>query len=158
MQDKKILVAYFSASGTHLEMAKYIAKSAGADIFEIRPEVPYSAADLDWNDKHSRSTLEMTDPHSRPAMVGKARLEDCDTVLVGFPIWWYVAPTIIDTFLESGDFSGKTIALFATSGSSGMGKTEQVLKPLVSGSAKWLPGKRLGGKRDADEWLKSLGL
>ena len=159
MSNTKTLVAYFSASGVTANMAKAVAEAAGADLFEIKPAAPYTDADLNWNDPRSRSSVEMNDPASRPAIANRVEnMQDYDAVLIGFPIWWYVAPKIIDAFLESYDFSEKTIALFATSGGSGMGKTEQVLKPLAASSAKWLPGKRLGGKRDADAWVKSLNL
>lgn len=159
MTNKKVLVAYFSASGVTASLAKEIAKLENADIYEIKPLQPYTMADLDWNNKQSRSTVEMTNPHSRPAIATRVEnMDSYDTVLVGFPIWWYVAPTIINTFLESYDFTGKEIALFATSGGSGMGKTEQVLKACVSSDTKWLAGKRLSGKSEADKWIQSLGL
>lgn len=159
MSDTNTLVAYFSASGVTADVARKVAAAAGADLFEIKPEIPYTAADLNWNDKKSRSSVEMSDPASRPTIKGGAEnMEAYKTVLIGFPIWRYTAPKIISTFLESCDFSGKTIALFATSGGSGMGKTEQTLKPLVSDSAKWLPGKRLSGRGEAEAWVKSLSL
>ena len=129
------LVAYFSASGVTAKVAETLAEAIGADIYEIAPEVPYTKADLDWMDKQSRSTLEMNDPSSRPAINGKRdNLADYDTVFVGFPIWWYVAPTIINTFLESYDLTGKTIVPFATSGGSGMGKTNEKLLPSCAGA------------------------
>lgn len=125
----KKLVAYFSASGTTARVAKDLAKAADADLFEIKPEVAYTRADLDWNNAKSRSTIEMKNHASRPVIANKvANMEDYDTVFVGFPIWWYVAPTIINTFLESYDFANKKIILFATSGGSGFGKTVEVLK------------------------------
>mgnify|MGYP004587736609 CR=1 FL=1 len=125
----KKLVAYFSASGVTKSYAEKLAKAADADLFEIKPEVPYTKADLDWMDKNSRSTVEMKNPDSRPEIAEKlADMEKYDTVFLGFPIWWYVAPTIVDTFLESYDFSNKTIIPFATSGGSGMGKTSDVLR------------------------------
>ena len=128
---QKSLVVYFSCSGVTKKTAELLSDVAGADLFEIRPEVPYTKADLDWMDKKSRSTVEMNDPSSRPAIADKVEhMEQYDTVYVGFPIWWYVAPTIINTFLESYDFSGKTVIPFATSGGSGMGKTEAVLHAL----------------------------
>ena len=137
---KKILVAYFSASGETAKLAKTIAGDVGGDLFEIVPTVPYTAADLDWMDKGSRSTAEMNDDNSRPAIAGKvADMAQYDTVFVGFPIWWYQAPRIIETFLESYDFAGKTMIPFATSGSSGMGKTDscaglgRLLPPLCAG-------------------------
>ena len=123
----RTLVAYFSASGETAALAKTVAEVIGGDLFEIRPETPYTAADLDWQDSHSRSTLEMKDEKSRPAIAGRvADMAQYDTVFVGFPIWWYQAPRIIEVFLESYDFSGKTVIPFATSGGSGMGKTAEV--------------------------------
>ena len=127
----KKLVAYFSASGVTKSYAEKLAKAADADLFEIKPAVPYTKADLDWMDKNSRSTVEMKNPDSRPEIAEKLKdMEKYDTVFLGFPIWWYVAPTIVDTFLESYDFSNKTIIPFATSGGSGMGKTSDVLRKV----------------------------
>ena len=140
----KKLVAYFSAGGVTKKVAERLAAAAGADVFEIEPAVPYTVADLDWTNKKSRSSVEMNDPASRPEIARRLdSLEEYDTVFLGFPIWWYVAPTIINTFLESYDFAGKTIIPFATSGGSGLGKTVEVLKPLCDPTAKWLPGKML---------------
>ena len=117
----KKLVAYFSASGVTKKAAEALAEAAGADLYEIKPEVPYTRADLDWMDKKSRSTLEMTDPDSRPTMAGpKVDMDRYDTVFVGFPIWWGVEPRVVDTFLDSQDLTGKTVIPFATSGGSGM--------------------------------------
>lgn len=119
----KKLVAYFSASGTTKKVAERLAKAAGADLFEIRPAIPYTSADLNWMDKKSRSSVEMNDPDSRPEIAETIpNMVDYDTVFIAFPIWWYVAPHIIHTFVESYDFSGKTLVPFATSGGSGMGK------------------------------------
>ena len=127
----KKLVAYFSASGVTKSYAEKLAKAADADLFEIKPEVPYTKADLDWMDKNSRSTVEMKNPDSRPEIAEKLKdMEKYDTVFLGFPIWWYVVPTIVDTFLESYDFSNKTIIPFATSGGSGMGKTSDILRKV----------------------------
>ena len=127
----KKLVAYFSASGVTKSYAEKLAKAADADLFEIKPAVPYTKADLDWMDKNSRSTVEMKNPDSRPEIAEKLKdMEKYDTVFLGFPIWWYVAPTIVDTFLESYDFSNKTIIPFATSGGSGMGKTSDILRKV----------------------------
>lgn len=138
----KLLVAYFSASGTTAEVAKRLSKAAEADIYEIKPEVPYTRADLNWMDKKSRSSIEMSDKSSRPAIADKnANIADYDTIFIGFPIWWYVAPTIINTFLESYDFSGKKIVLFATSGGSGFGKTVEGLKRSVSSDTIIVEGK-----------------
>ena len=135
------LVAYFSASGVTAKVAENLSEAIGADLYEIAPAVPYTKADLDWTDKNSRSTIEMNDPASRPVIVGKRdNMGDYDTVFVGFPIWWYVAPTIINTFLESYDLTGKTIIPFATSGGSGMGKTNEKLQPSCPNS-KLIEGK-----------------
>ena len=118
----KTLVAYFSASGVTKKLAQTLADAIGADLFAIEPKVPYTRADLNWMDKQSRSTIEMQNPASRPEIAGTcANIADYDTVFVGFPIWWYVAPTIVNTFLESCDLTGKTVVPFATSGGSGMG-------------------------------------
>ena len=156
----KKLIAYFSASGVTADVAARLAKVAGADLFEIKPEVPYTAADLDWTNKKSRSTIEMNDPASRPAIKEKlANMTDYNVIFVGFPIWWYVAPTIINTFLESYDFAGKTIVPFATSGGSGMGKTVAVLEK-VAPKANFKPGKLLNRASEADmeNWVRSLGV
>lgn len=131
----KKLVAYFSAGGNTAALAKKLAAAAGADLFEIEPAVRYTAQDLDWMNKQSRSSVEMSDHSSRPAIAGtKSDLAEYDTVYVGFPIWWYIAPTIINTFLESGDFSGKRIILFATSGGSGFGKAVDNLRGSAVGA------------------------
>lgn len=128
----KKLVAYFSASGVTKKAAEALSEAVNADIYEIKPAAPYTKADLDWTDKKSRSTVEMNDKNFRPELSDKnANIADYDTIFVGFPIWWYVAPTIINTFLESYDFSGKNIVLFATSGGSGFGKTVENLKISV---------------------------
>lgn len=159
--NSKILVAYFSASGVTAKAAKKLAEAAGADLYEIKPQKPYTRADLDWMDKNSRSTIEMNDPASRPAIEGEVPdMEKYDAVFVGFPIWWYVAPTIINTFLEKGRFEGKTIIPFATSGGSGMGKTNEKLKPSCPGAV-LLTGKMLNGSQSADSlkaWVESLNL
>ncbi len=126
----KKLVAYFSASGVTAKVAKKLAEAAGADLYEIKPAVPYTSADLNWSNKQSRSSVEMGDRSSRPAIADSdANIAAYDVVYVGFPIWWYVAPTIVNTFLESYDFSDKKIVLFATSGGSGFGKAAQGLQP-----------------------------
>ena len=144
----KKLVAYFSASGTTKEAAKRLAKAVGADLFEIRPAIPYTSADLNWMDKKSRSSVEMNDPDSRPEIAETMpNMADYDTVFIGFPIWWYVAPHIIHTFLESCDFSGKTLVPFATSGGSGMGKTVDELRKLCP-NADWKAGKLVNGASD----------
>ena len=137
----KALVSYFSASGNTAKLAEKLADIAGADLYEIKPAVPYTSDDLNWQDKNSRSSIEMRDRSSRPALADtNANIADYDTVFVGFPIWWYVAPTIINTFLESYDFSGKKIILFATSGSSGFGKAAESLQPSAP-DAKIIEGK-----------------
>lgn len=126
---KKVLVAYFSASGVTKKVAEKIAAAANGDLFQIEPEIAYSEKDLNWMNKNSRSSLEMSDKDFRPAMIKtELNLSEYDSILLGFPIWWYVAPTIINTFLESYDFSGKKITLFATSGGSGFGNTVQELR------------------------------
>lgn len=131
----KKLVAYFSASGVTAKKAAKLAEAAGADLYEIEPEVPYTAADLDWRNAKSRSSVEMNDKSSRPAIAGKPLdVAAYDTIYLGFPIWWYVAPTIINTFLEAHDFAGKRIVIFATSGGSGFGKTVAGLDPSAAGA------------------------
>lgn len=156
----KTLVAYFSASGTTAKVAEMLAKAANADVYEIKPAVPYTRADLDWMNKKSRSSVEMSDKSSRPELADKsADIANYDTILLGFPIWWYVAPTIINTFLESYDFSGKKIVLFATSGGSGFGKTVEGLKGSVSADAQIIEGRILNGKPSESElkkWVESL--
>lgn len=131
----KTLVAYFSASGTTMDVANHLARVTDSDLFAIVPANPYTSADLNWRDKQSRSTREAADPSCRPAITSRVEhIEDYDTIFLGFPIWWYVAPAIINTFLESYDLTGKTIVLFATSGGSGMGKTASVLRASAPGA------------------------
>jgi flavodoxin len=158
----KTLVAYFSCSGVTEQLAKTLASVVDGDFYRIEPAVPYTSADLNWRDSNARSTIEMKDKKSRPAIEGKVDgMEGYDTVFIGFPIWWYVAPTIINTFLESYDFSGKTVIPFATSGSSGMGDTDKWLHPSCSKETKWRPAKRLGGDAKADslkKWVEELKL
>lgn len=145
----KKLVAYFSASGTTAAVAKKLAQAAGADLYEIKPAVPYSRADLNWQDRQSRSSLEMRDKTSRPALADTAApVAAHDTIFVGFPIWWYVAPTIINSFLESYDFSGKKVVLFATSGGSGFGDAVAGLQPSAPG-AEIVEGAILNGRPNA---------
>lgn len=149
----KKLVAFFSASGVTADAAKKIAEAAGADLYEIVPEVPYTKADLDWQDKGSRSSVEMADRKSRPAITDNdAGVGNYDIIFLGFPIWWYTAPTIINTFLERYDLSGKTIILFATSGSTGFDKAVSDLKVSVSDSAVIKEGIVIHGKQSLDEW------
>ncbi len=158
----KILTAYFSASGTTKKLAKTIAETAKSDLFEIVPEIPYTNDDLKWTNKSSRSSVEMNDKNSRPKISSKVEnMEQYDSVFIGFPIWWYEAPRIIQTFLESYDFSGKNIVTFATSGGSGMGKTNNILKLSCSPDAKWCDGKRLSSNTDANtikNWLDELNI
>ena len=153
------LVAYFSASGVTAKVAETLSEAIGADLYEIEPAVPYTKKDLNWMDKKSRSTVEMNDPASRPAIAGmRDNMEDYDTVFVGFPIWWYVAPHIINTFLESYDLTDKTIIPFATSGGSDMGKTNEKLLPSCKG-AKLLNGKVFKASvsgADLAKWAEGL--
>ena len=155
----KKLVAYFSASGVTAKVAQTLAEAIGADIFEIAPKIPYTEADLNWMDKNARSTIEMNDSSSRPEIeFMRDNMSEYDTIFVGFPIWWYVAPTIINTFLESYDLTGKTIIPFATSGTSGMGKTNEKLAPSCKG-AKLLEGKRFDSRVSGKElaaWVDDL--
>ena len=158
----KILVAYFSASGVTARLAKNLAEAAKADLYEIRPAVPYTDADLNWQDKNSRSSVEMKDKSFRPAIADtNANIADYDTILLGFPIWWYVAPTIVNTFLEAYDFSGKNIILFATSGMSGLGNSAKELKVSVSDTTVIKDGKRFDTNTSVSElqkWVESLGI
>lgn len=132
---KKRLVAYFSASGVTKKVAEMVAGAADCDLYEITPKVPYTTADLNWMDKKSRSSVEMSDKTIRPEIAGaELDVSAYDEILIGFPIWWYVAPTIINTFLESHDFAGKKIILFATSGGSGFGNTVKELQPSAPGA------------------------
>ena len=155
------LVAFFSASGVTAKVAETLSETIGADLFAIEPRVPYTKADLDWMDKNSRSTLEMNDSASRPEIARvRDNMDEYDIVFVGFPIWWYVAPTIINTFLESYELTGKTIIPFATSGGSGMGKTNEKLLPSCKG-AKLVEGKVLKAKASVDEiaaWVAELNI
>ena len=156
----RILVTYFSASGVTAALAKTLAETIGADLSEIRPAVPYTKADLDWRDSASRSTLEMRDPASRPAIEEPdADPAAYDVIFVGFPIWWYQAPTIINTYLEKYDLAGKTIVPFATSGSSGMGSTNEKLRPSCPDS-RLLEGRVLRRPTAAEltAWVESLAL
>lgn len=151
----RILVAYFSASGTTARAAKAIAQAVGGDLYEIRPAVPYTAADLDWTNKKSRSSVEMNDPACRPAIAAPVEnMDQYDTVFLGFPIWWYVEPRIVDTFLESHALAGKRVIPFATSGGSGIEKAEQSLKSHCP-QANWKKGKLLN-HMDAAAWTKSV--
>ena len=152
----KKLVAYFSAIGTTKKAAEMVAKAAGADLYEIKPKTAYTKADLNWMDKKSRSSVEMADKSSRPELADTdADITAYDEILIGFPIWWYVAPTIINTFLESYDFSGKKIILFATSGGSGFGNTVKELKDSAPG-AEIIEGKLLNRSSEIVDWAASL--
>ncbi|HJC64568.1 MAG TPA: NAD(P)H-dependent oxidoreductase [Candidatus Blautia merdavium] len=150
----KTLVAYFSASGVTAKLAKTLSETIGADLYEIQPAIPYTSADLDWTNKKSRSSIEMEDKSFRPAIMGKVEnMAQYDRIFVGFPIWWYVAPTIINTFLEQYDLTGKKVIPFATSGMSGMGNTNAELRDSCKG-ADLREGKRFSTKTKASE-LKS---
>ena len=157
MTDKKVLVAYFSATGTTAQVAKRLSETIGANLFEIKPELPYSSADLNWMNKQSRSSIEMADRNSRPAISSKVEdMEKYNIVFVGFPIWWYREPSIIDTFIQSYDFTGKIIVPFATSGGSGMGDTSKIMQELVP-QATVSEGKRFEANVSAEElaqWAK----
>lgn len=159
--EKKVLVAYFSATGTTEAVAEQIADGLSCDLYEITPQDPYTAADLNYSDTNSRTTSEMNDENARPAISGAVSdMAQYDVVFLGYPIWWGEAPRIISTFLESYDFSGKTIVPFCTSGSSGISSSVSALKPLASGAA-WLEGQRFGsGASDETvaEWVSSLNL
>lgn len=155
----KNLVAYFSASGITAKVAQRIAEHLGADLFEIRPAVPYTGADLDWTNEKSRSSVEMKDLDCRPEIAEKVEhMEEYDVVFVGFPIWWYREPSIIDTFLESYDFSGKKMIPFATSGGSGFGSSEKGFHALVSKDVVWEKGQMLNRATDGDieKWVKTV--
>lgn len=160
MGNKK-LVAYFSCGGDTGVVAKQLARAAEADLFQIKPKVPYTEADLDWHDKNSRTSVEMR-TLERPEIADRVEnMDDYSVVFVGFPIWWYLAPTIINGFLASYDFSGKTVIPFATSGGSELGKAEAVLHALCSRETNWKDGKLLNGDltvEDLREWVKELGL
>ncbi len=152
----KKLVAYFSASGTTKKTAQLIAKATGADLYEITPKVAYTEADLNWMDKKSRSSVEMNDKKFRPEVEDKdAHIAEYDEIILGFPIWWYVAPTIVNTFLEKYDFSGKKIVLFATSGGSGFGNTVKELQPSAP-NAEFVEGKVLNNKQKIEKFAKTL--
>ena len=156
---EKILVAVFSASGVTEKVGREIARIAGADFYEIVPKALYTDADLNWNNSQSRSSVEMNDPAARPEIAGTvADMASYDTVIVGFPIWWGVAPRIIETFLESYDFSGKKIIPFCTSGGSGVGRSDTALHKNVSGDVKWARGRQINRPNEAEirRWLKEV--
>lgn len=158
----KSLVAYFSASGVTAKAAQVLAQATGADLYEIKPTVPYTQADLDWMDKESRSSIEMKNAAFRPEITGKVdNMDSYDVIFLGFPIWWYIAPTIINSFLEQYDFSGKTIILFATSGGSGFGKTVQNLKGSVAETVVIKEGRLLNSnvkKEELQTWIDELDI
>ena len=158
--EKKVLVAYFSATGTTRAAAERLAATTGGDLHEITPEIPYSDADLDWHDQQSRSSIEMADASSRPAIVKDlTNLSDYDVVFVGFPIWWYTAPTLINTFLESYDFSGKVVIPFATSGGSTIERANSELRATYP-SLDWREGRLLNTATDdaLQDWKSVLNL
>lgn len=156
----KTLVAFFSASGSTRKLANTLAEVLNADTYEIKPATHYTGKDLNWNDSKSRSSVEMADINSRPELADtSAQVANYDTIFLGFPIWWYVAPHIINTFLESYDFSGKTIILFATSGGSGFGETLNQLKPSCDASVRWIVGQVFRSRTDKatlTDWVKGL--
>ena len=155
---KKALVVYFSASGVTRHAAQQLAEVAGGDLYEIQPEVAYTEADLDWRDKQSRSSVEMADLSSRPAIKGKVEnLADYDVVFIGFPVWWYTAPTIVNTFIEANDLSGKSVAPFATSGGSTIDKSAEDLRKAYP-DLNWKEGKLLNdvSKEEIEAWVKGL--
>ena len=157
-QMKKVLVAYFSASGVTEGVAKQLAEVTGGDLHNIQPAQPYTDADLDWRDKQSRSSVEMKDKKSRPAITNKlANMQDYEVVYVGFPIWWYTAPTIINTFMESYDFKGKAVIPFATSGGSNIKKASEDLKAAYP-DVNWKEGKLLNraSKKELESWVEGL--
>ena len=162
MNNKKKLVAYFSCSGVTKKLAENLAETAGADLYEIKPQVPYTQADLNWRDKTSRSSVEMNDTASRPTIADKvSNMDEYSVVFVGYPIWWYAAPRIIQTFMESYDFSGKTIVPFCTSGGSDIEESEQGLHSSCSDTTEWRSGKRMNGrvtKENLTQWIDSLKL
>lgn len=154
----KFLVAYFSASGVTKAAAQQLAEVVGGDLHEIQPEQPYTDADLDWRDKQSRSSVEMQDKNSRPAITGKLQnMQEYDVVFVGFPIWWYTCPTIVNTFMESYDFKGKTVIPFATSGGSTIKKACADLKATYP-DVNWKEGKLLNAisKKELETWTNGL--
>ena len=159
---EKILVAYFSVSGNTKKVAEELAAAEGADLFAICPEVPYTAADLDWNNPQSRSTVEMQDTNCRPAITGKVEnMAEYHTIFLGFPLWWGREPSVVDTFLTSYDFAGKTIVPFCTSGGSPIGFTGDRIKAIACGGPKVANGNRMGGeisRADLKTWADGLDL
>jgi flavodoxin len=158
----KVLIAYFSNTGTTENIANHLSGILDAELYQITPETPYTSADLNYNDSSSRSSKEQNDPSARPVISGTVDdMEQYDVVFLGYPIWWGQAPKIISTFLESYDFSGKTIVPFCTSGSSGIGSSATNLHSLVSDTVTWLDGIRFGSgaeQTDIETWINDLGL
>lgn len=161
-EGSKVLVAYFSATGNTKALAEYAADALGADLYEIVPEEPYTDEDLNYNDRSTRATVEQNDKDARPAILGSvANMEQYEIVFLAFPIWWGEEPRIMDTFVESYDFSGKTVIPFCTSGGSGFGSSGRNLQELSTGDATWLDGERLGSsssREDMVDWINGLGL
>lgn len=158
MKGSKVLVAYFSATGTTKAVAQRLASVTGGELYEIQPEQPYTDADLDWNDRQSRSSVEMNNPQSRPAIKGKKKnMADYDVVFIGYPIWWNLAPTIVNTFIESHDLKGKTVIPFATSGGSSIGNSVSALKEAYP-EIRWRNGKLLNHVSDKSirEWVDEV--
>ena len=156
----KVLVAYFSAFGVTEGVARQLTEVTGGDLHKIQPEQPYTAADLDWTDKQSRSSVEMQDKNSRPAITGRLKnMKDYDVIYLGFPIWWYTAPTIINTFMETYNFKGKTVIPFATSGGSSIKKACDDLKAAYP-DVNWKEGRLLNktSKQELDTWVKDMKL
>ena len=160
LENQKVLVTYFSATGTTKQVAENLAKAINADIYEIKPLIPYTSEDLNWRNENSRSSKEMKDKNARPKLAeGDLSLKDYDVIYLGFPIWWGTAPRIVNTFLEKYDFSNKKIIIFATSGSSGIGNTDKDLRPSVPNSTTIVKGKTLNGNPSVEElknWAKTL--
>lgn len=158
----RVLVAYFSATGNTETLARYAAQALGADLYKIEPEIPYTAGDLNYSDNGSRATVEMGDAAARPAIAAQLKgVEGYDVILLGYPIWWGQAPRIVSTFLESYDFSGKTVVPFCTSGGSGIGSSAEQLHPLCGEGVTWLDGRRFAAETPYEEmaqWAGSLEL
>ena len=161
-ENSKVLVAYFSATGTTKTLAEYAADAMGADLYEIVPEEPYTDDDLNYSDRNTRATVEQNDKNARPAISGSVEnMEQYETLFLVFPIWWGEEPRIMDTFVEAYDFSGKTIVPFCTSGGSGIGSSGENMQSLSTGDATWLDGERLSSsasREDMVDWINGLGL
>ncbi len=161
-ENSKVLVAYFSATGTTKKLAEYAADAMGADLYEIVPDEPYTDDDLNYNDRNTRATVEQNDKNARPAISGSVEnMDQYEIVFLAFPIWWGEEPRIMDTFVEAYDFSGKTVIPFCTSGSSGIGSSGRNMQSLSTGDATWLDGERLNSsssREDMVDWINGLGL